>query len=79
MQYNLGQNFFSYFALAIILAAFLSGNRMRHRKEPMDGICGKVINEVFRQIKAGKVTINISVEFCRAGSKHFPSMKPLFQ
>ena len=38
-----------------------------------------VINVVFRQIKAGKVTINTSTEFCRAANNHVPSMKPLFQ
>ena len=27
----------------------------------------------------GKVTINISAEFCRAASKHVTSVKPLFQ
>ena len=36
-------------------------------------------HDVFRQIKAGKVTINTSAEFCRAVYKHVPSMKPLFQ
>ena len=45
----------------------------------MKGISGTVINEVFRQIKAGKVTINTSAEFCRTANKHVPSMKPLFQ
>ena len=45
----------------------------------MDGISGTVINEAFRQIKAGKVTINTSTQFCRAANKHVSSMKPLFQ
>ena len=45
----------------------------------MDGISDTVTNEVFKQIKAVKVTINTSVEFCRAANKHVPSMKPLFQ
>ena len=45
----------------------------------MDGISHTVINDVFRQIKAGKVTINTSAEFCRALYKHVPSMKSLFQ
>ena len=45
----------------------------------MDGISGTVINEIFRQVKAGKVTINTSSEFCRAANKHVPSMKPMFQ
>ena len=45
----------------------------------MDGISGTVINEVFRQIKAGEFTINTSTEFCRADNKYVPSMKPLFQ
>ena len=45
----------------------------------MDGICGTIINEVFRQIKAGKVTVNTSAEFCRAANKYVPLMKPLFQ
>ena len=45
----------------------------------MDGISGTVINEVFRQIKAGKVTINTSAEFCRAANKYVPLMKSLFQ
>ena len=44
----------------------------------MDGISGTVINEEFRQIKADKVTINTSTEFCRAANKYVPSMKPLF-
>ena len=34
---------------------------------------------MFRQIKAGKVTINLFTEFCRAANNHVPSMKPLFQ
>ena len=33
---------------------------------------------MFRQIKAGKVTINTSTEYCRAANNHVPSMKPLF-
>ena len=45
----------------------------------MDGISDTVVNEAFRQIKAGKVTINTSTEFCRAANKHVSSMKPLFQ
>ena len=45
----------------------------------MDGISGTVINEVFRQIKAVKVTINTSAEFYRATNKYVPSMKSLFQ
>ena len=45
----------------------------------MNGISGMVINEVFRQIKVGKVTNNTSVEFCRAANKHVPLLKPLFQ
>ena len=43
----------------------------------MDGISGTVINEVFRQVKARKVTINTSAEFCRAANKYVPLMKPL--
>ena len=45
----------------------------------MDAISGTVINEVVRQIKAGKVTINRSTEFCRAANKHVLSIKSLFQ
>ena len=45
----------------------------------MDVISGTVINEVFRQIKAVKVTINTSAEFYRATNKYVPSMKSLFQ
>ena len=45
----------------------------------MGAISATVINEVFRQIKAGKVTINTSTEFCRAANNQVPSMKPLFQ
>ena len=45
----------------------------------MDRIRRTVINEVFRQIKVGKVTNNTSAEFCRAANKHVPSIKPLFQ
>ena len=45
----------------------------------MNGISHMVINDVFRQIKVGKVTNNTNVEFCRAANKHVPSMKPLFQ
>ena len=45
----------------------------------MDGISRTVINEVFRQIKVGKVTNNTSAEFCWAANKHVPSIKPLFQ
>ena len=45
----------------------------------MDGISSTVRNEVFRQIKAVKVTINTSTEFCRAADKYVPSMKSLFQ
>ena len=91
VQYNLGWNLFSYFDLAIILASFLSGNRTRltaekgqfliyYRTTYMDlsHISGTVINEEFRQIKADKVTINTSTEFCRDANKHVPSMKPLF-
>ena len=45
----------------------------------MNGISRTVINDVFRQIKAGKVTINMSEEFFRDANKHISSMKPLFQ
>ena len=45
----------------------------------MDGISRTVINEVFRQIKAGNFTINTSVEFCRAANKYVLLMKPLFR
>ena len=45
----------------------------------MNGISRTVINDVFRQIKSGKVAINTSAEFCRAANKHVPSMKSLFQ
>ena len=45
----------------------------------MDGIGGTVINEVFRQIKVGKITNNTSAKFCRAANKHVPLIKPLFQ
>ena len=45
----------------------------------MDGTSGTVIKGVFRQIKAGKVTINTSAGFCRAANRHVPSMKLLFQ
>ena len=45
----------------------------------MDGISGTVINEVFRQIKAGKVTINTFADFCRAANKHVISVEQLFQ
>ena len=34
---------------------------------------------VFRQINAGKVTINTSVEFFRGVNKYVSSIKPLFQ
>ena len=42
----------------------------------MDGISGTVINEVFRQIKVGKVTNNTSEKFCWAA---VPSITLLFQ
>ena len=45
----------------------------------MGAVSATVINEVFRQIKASKVTINTSTELFRAANKHVPSMKPLFQ
>ena len=45
----------------------------------MDGISVMVINEVFRQIKNGKITNNTFAEFCRAANKHVPLMKPLFR
>ena len=74
--------FYALYYLAIILALFLSGSRTRptyHGNRPLDGISGTLINEVFRQIKAGKTTINTCTEFCRAANSHVPSMKPLFQ
>ena len=45
----------------------------------MDGLNVTVINQVFRQTKAGKVIINIYAEFFRVPNKHFPSMKSLHQ
>ena len=37
------------------------------------------MNEVFRQIEAGKVIINTSTEFCRAANNYVLLIKPLFQ
>ena len=45
----------------------------------MDGLSGTVIDDVFRQIKAGKVNINIFAAFFRTANKHCSSMKPPFQ
>ena len=72
--------------LMVVLLAFFYAlyyldimNKAYYGKGPLDGISGTVINEMFRQIKADKVTINTSTEYCRAANNYVPSMKPLFQ
>ena len=76
------EKFRSRFVFRLLTDRFFEGiklswfyNEKSHGKGPMDGVGGTVKNVVFRKVKSGFLTIDLSFEFYQAVKNYVPTIK----
>ena len=52
--------------------------KAHHGKGPMDGVCGTIKNQVFQEVKSGRLTVSTPKEFSNSAQKLVPSITSVY-